>query len=48
MHLEDPVDACAALSPITVDDSDVKGATISPIVVVKYGSCFPITKVKYA
>jgi len=48
VYLADPVEACSALTTITIDDTEKAGSGISPIVVVKYGSCFPITKVKYA
>ncbi len=49
VHLADPVDGCSALTPINVkDDESDPAASSSPIVVVKYGNCFPITKVKYA
>ena len=49
VHLANPVNACNGLSPIDIADDDTNpGTSNSPIVVVKYGSCFPITKIKYA
>ena len=45
----DPLEACSQLNSIHVRDDEVSPtAASSPIVLVKYGNCFPITKIKYA
>jgi len=47
--MADPENACKSLSPITVsDDEKTPASGTSPIVVVKFGGCLPITKIKYA
>lgn len=48
LHLADPIDACSELKPIKTGDEDSKTTSTTPIIVVKYGNCFPITKIKYA
>ena len=49
VHIAKPVEACSALDSITVvDDEKNPGSSSSPIVVVKYGNCSPVTKIKYA
>ena len=49
VYLAAPADGCSGLKPINVEDDESNSASASsPIVVVKYGNCFPITKIKYA
>ncbi len=49
VHMATPNTACKSLSSIVVpDDEKTPASGTSPIVVVKFGACLPITKIKYA